>query len=216
MHTTNAFDDGERVVVDAPISDGNPFPFFPQVDGSPWNPVAARHTMRRLVFDMGSSSDSYQETILDPTDIVDLVRVDDRYLTLPYRYVYSSMHDPDQPFDSERAGNNRAVNTYFRYDLQTGDWRKYFVGDTHSLQEVSFIPRKPDAPEGDGYLIGTASNYADMRTELVLVDAVEMEELARVYLPFRHTPQVHARWYSSTELPLDDAPLPPFTGRIQD
>jgi carotenoid cleavage dioxygenase-like enzyme len=215
MHTINAFDDGDKVIVDAPISDGNPFPFFPQVDGSPWDPVAARHTIRRLTFDMASSGDSYVEQILDPTDVVDLARVDDRFNSLPYRYVYSSMNDPEQPFDRERAGNNRVVNSYFRYDLQTGEWRKFFAGDVHSLQEVSFIPRSANAPEGDGYLIGTASNYADMRTELVIVDAVEMEQLARVYLPFRHTAQVHGRWYNNQELPLADSPVPPYTGRRQ-
>jgi carotenoid cleavage dioxygenase-like enzyme len=215
MHTINAFDDGDKVIVDAPISDGNPFPFFPQVDGSPWDPIAARHTIRRLTFDMASSGDSYVEQILDPTDVVDLARVDDRFNSLPYRYVYSSMNDPEQPFDRERAGNNRVVNSYFRYDLQTGEWRKFFAGDVHSLQEVSFIPRSANAPEGDGYLIGTASNYADMRTELVIVDAVEMEQLARVYLPFRHTAQVHGRWYNNQELPLADSPVPPYTGRRQ-
>jgi carotenoid cleavage dioxygenase len=99
--------------------------------------------------------------------------------------------------------------------METGEWRKYFVGDVHSLQEVTFIPRRADATEGDGYLIGTASNFADMRTELVIVDAQEMHELARVYLPFRNTPQVHARWYGSNELPFADTPLPPYTGRRQ-
>jgi carotenoid cleavage dioxygenase len=215
MHTANAFDDGDKVVVDAPISDGNPFPFFPQIDGSPWSPQLARHTIRRLTFNMASKSDGYEEKILDPTDVVDLVRVDDRYNSVPYRYVYSSMSDPEKPFNRERAGNARATNSYFRYDVQTGEWRKYFAGDVHSLQEVSFIPRRANAPEGDGYLIGTASNFADMRTELVIVDAVEMQELARVFLPFRNTPQVHGRWYSSRELPLRDAPMPPYTGRSQ-
>ena len=215
VHTINAYDNGNKVTVDAPISDGNPFPFFPQIDGSPWNPMLARHTIRRLTFDMASRRDSYEEQILDPTDVVDLARVDDRYISVPYRYVYSSMFDPDQPFDRERAGTNRVTNSYFRYDTRTGEWRKYFAGDVHSLQEVSFIPRSASAPEGEGYLIGTASNYADMRTELVIVDAIEMEELARVFLPFRNTPQVHGRWYSSRELPLLDAPLPPYSGRRQ-
>jgi carotenoid cleavage dioxygenase len=215
MHTINAYDDGAKVIVDAPISDGNPFPFFPQIDGSPWSPQLARHTIRRLVFDMAATGDTYQETILDPTDVGDLARVDDRFLSLPYKYVYSMMSDPSQPYDAARAGPNRVVNSYFRYDLTNGEWRKYFVGDVHSLQELSFIPRSATAPEGDGWLIGTASNYADMRTELVIVDAIEMRELARVFLPFRMTPQVHARWYNSSELPLADLGPPAYTGRVQ-
>lgn len=216
MHTINAFDDGDKVIVDAPISDGNPFPFFPQIDGSPWSPQLARHTIRRLTFDMAGAGDSYTENILDPTDVVDLARVDDRYISLPYRYVYSMMADASQPYDAERAGpGNRVVNTYFRYDLTNGEWRKYFVGDVHNLQELSFIPRSATAPEGNGWLIGTASNYAEMRTELVIVDAESMVEQARVILPFRMTPQVHARWYGANELPLATQPLPPYRGRVQ-
>ncbi|MES2606624.1 MAG: carotenoid oxygenase family protein, partial [Pseudomonadota bacterium] len=215
MHTINAFDDGDKVVVDAPISDGNPFPFFPQIDGSPWSPPLARHTIRRLTFDMASTGDTYEEKILDQQDVVDLARMDDRFLSLPYKYVYSMMSDTTKPYDVARAGPNRAVNSYFRYDLTNGEWRKYFVGDVHNLQEMSFIPRSATAPEGDGWLIGTASNYAEMRTELVIVNAETMVEEARVILPFRMTPQVHARWYSSAELPLSSEPMPAYKGRVQ-
>ncbi len=216
MHTINAYDDGNKVIVDAPISDGNPFPFFPQIDGSPWQPQLARHTIRRLVFDFDSTADTYQETILDPTDVGDLARVDDRFLSLPYKYVYSMMSDPSQPYDAARGGaGNRVTNSWFRYDTTNGEWRKFFAGPVHNVQELSFIPRSPTAPEGDGYIIGTASNYADMRTELIIVDAMEMTELARVFLPFRMTPQVHARWYGSTELPLHDRFNVPYTGRVQ-
>src|SRR5690606_18083935 len=107
------------------------------------------------------------------------------------------------------------IFAYFRFDIESREFRSWFVGDTHSLQEVSFIPRSANAPEGDGWLIGTASNYADMRTELVIVDAVEMQEEARVFLPFRNTPQVHARWYSSSELPLAENWAPTYNGRVQ-
>ncbi len=78
----------------------------------------------------------------------------------------------------------------------------FFAGDTHSLQEVSFVPRRGSSEEGDGYLIGTASNLAEMRTELVIVDAQRLEEIARVYLPFRAPTQVHGYWYDAEELDL--------------
>ncbi len=216
MHTINGHTEGSKVIIEVPSSDGNFFPCIPSVDGSPFNPVEARHFIRRLTFDLASSSETFTEEILDPTDIVDLAKVDHRYLTLPYQYVYSTMHDPDQPFDEERGGSGaRAVNSFCRYDLGTGEWRKYFAGDTHNLQEVSFIPRSADAPEGDGYLIGTASNYAEMRTELLILDAQEMDELARVSLPFRMTPQVHGAWYDASELPMGDTGYPEYDVREQ-
>lgn len=216
FHTANGRTEGDKVIIEAPISDGNPFPFFPSIDGSPWNPALAQHTLRRLTFDLGSNRDTWDEEILLQTPINDLVRVDERFLSLPYRYIYSAWHDREQPWDAERAGERERVNNaYFRFDIDSGDFRSWYVGDTHSLQEVSFIPRSNDAAEGDGWLMGTCSNYADMRTELVIVDAVEMQEEARVFLPFRAKPQVHARWYNSEQLPLRGRTLPTYNGRIQ-
>lgn len=136
---------------------------------------------------------------------------------LPYRYVYSGIRDTSKPFDTSRAGQigNNFMNSYFRFDLETRDLKTYFAGDTHSLQEVSFIPRNAGAPEGDGFLMGIANNFGDMRSELVIVDAQELEEIARVFLPFRSTAQVHGRWVSANELPFSEHVIPPYTGRVQ-
>jgi carotenoid cleavage dioxygenase-like enzyme len=95
------------------------------------------------------------------------------------------------------------VNSYGRFDLHTGQLRKYFAGPTHGLQELSFVPRKGGG-EGQGYLVGVASNYAEARSELVIIDAERLEEgdLARVILPFKLSSQVHGVWASADELPL--------------
>ena len=65
------------------------------------------------------------------------------------------------------------------------------------------MPRKNGA-EGEGYIMGMASNYAEMRSELIIADAQRLEEgdVARVILPFRATAQVHGRWFDQSELPF--------------
>jgi carotenoid cleavage dioxygenase-like enzyme len=72
-----------------------------------------------------------------------------------------------------------------------------------SLQEVTFVPR-PGGREGDGYLIGVASNYAELRSELVIADAQRLSEgdVARVLLPFRISAQVHGMWASADEITM--------------
>lgn len=217
IHTLNGHTEGNKVIVEAPISDGNPFPWVNAVDGSPWNPQKSGFSIRRLTFDLSSSGDSYQEEILFSGPFTDLARIDDRYISLPNRYIYSGISDNTKPFDSERAGTvgNNIMNSYFRFDLETSELKTFFAGDTHSVQEVSFIPRSATSAEGDGFLVGIANNYADMRSELVIVDAQAMEELARVYLPFRSTAQVHGRWFNASELPFSDDVIPPYTGRVQ-
>jgi carotenoid cleavage dioxygenase-like enzyme len=207
VHTLNARTEGENVILEAPIYDSNPFPFFPPVDGSPWDPQKARAYIRRNTFNLASKDDGFTEEKLFPMNVSDLGRVDDRYLSLPYRYAFTAYGDRDRPFDEARAGNlrGRVNNCYGRFDLATGKLNSYFAGDTHSLQEVCFIPRTNSSEEGAGYIIGVASNYAEMRSELIIADAQHLEEgdVARVILPFRATAQVHGRWVSENELPFD-------------
>src|SRR5690606_18332005 len=51
IHTINATEEDGRIVLDAPVSDSNPFPFFPAIDGSPWDPQGGKATVRRWTID---------------------------------------------------------------------------------------------------------------------------------------------------------------------
>jgi carotenoid cleavage dioxygenase-like enzyme len=206
MHTFNAHDEGNKVVLYAPFYDSNFFPFFPPVDGTPWNPAKARSFIRKITLDLNSKSDAWQEEILWPVQISDLGKVDPRVLTLQTRYLYTNYFDPERPIDRERMVGNappRPTNCYVRFDITNGKTDTYFAGPTHNLQECTFVPRAGGG-EGDGYLLGVASNYAESRSELVIADAQRLGEgdIARVILPFRISQQVHGVWAGADELPL--------------
>ena len=204
MHTFNAHTEGSKIILHAPFWDGNFFPFFPNIDGSPWDQKAARAFIRRITLDLSSKSDAWTEEILFPFPVMDLGKVDPRFLTLDQRYGFTGFADPKRPFDEARAGNikGRVTNCYGRFDFRTGKFDAYFAGDTHSLQECSFIPRPGSRDEGDGYLVGVAQNYAEMRSELIIADARDLAagDIARVILPFRSSAQVHGIWASAGEL----------------
>lgn len=206
MHTINARTEGNKVILEAPFWDTNFFPFFPNSDGSPWERDRAKAYIRRYTFDLNSKDDRWHEETLFPSPVVDLARIDPRFLSLDQRYVYTGFTDDKAPFDTRRAGNmrGRVTNNYGRFDLKTGKSEAYFAGKSHSLQECCFVPRPGSTAEGDGYLIGVASNYAEMRSELVIVDAQRMAEgdVARVLLPFRAGPQVHGIWIDEGAVPL--------------
>jgi carotenoid cleavage dioxygenase-like enzyme len=207
IHVLNATTRGNKVILEAPVSDGNPFPFFPQADGSPWSPQKAATTLRRWTFDLDSTRDTWEEEALFPNVIGGgLARVDERYWSMPYRYGFMGYSDPSRPFDAARAGNPRIpiTNCYARLDFEQGRVDSYFVGDVGSLQECQFVPRRQGAPEGDGYLIGIASNYAGMHSELVIADAQHLSDgdVARIRLPFRLNSQVHGWWVDADELGL--------------
>jgi carotenoid cleavage dioxygenase len=207
VHTFNARTEGSKVVLESPVGETNPFPFFPAEPGN-GDPPSARHgtTIRRHVFDLDSGHDGYTEEIVTTQAISGLGRIDDRYISLPYRYGYAGFADPERPFDEARAGDlrGRVMNCYGRFDMRTGARSAYFAGETHNLNEPVFVPRRPDSPEGDGYLIGVANNLAEMRSELVIADAMHLEagDIGRVILPFRLGPQVHGNWIPAERLPF--------------
>ena len=78
----------------------------------------------------------------------------------------------------------------------------FFVGDTHIVQEPTFVPRTSGSAEGDGFVLATVHNVESMRCELLILDATQMRELARVVLPFRNPSQVHGVWATEQDLPL--------------
>lgn len=206
MHTFNAYSEGNKVILYAPFYDSNFFPFFPPVDGSPWQPEKARAFIRKITLDLDSPSDHYQEEILWPMEVSDLGKVDPRVLTLDSRYLYTGYFDPERPFDRDLIVGTppaRVTNCYGRFDVKTGKIDTYFAGPVHSLQECTFIP-VGRGEEGRGYLIGVASNLAELRSELVIADAQRLAEgdIARVLLPFRISAQVHGMWAEASELDL--------------
>ena len=204
MHTFNAHTVGNKVILYAPFYDSNFFPFFPPVDGSPWDPKKAKAYVRKITLDLSSKKDTWTEEILWPFNVQDLGRIDTRFMSLEHRYGYTGFGDPQRPFDEARAGNlkGRVTNCYGRFEFETGKLNTYFAGPTHSLQECCFVPRTGSNKEGDGYLIGVAQNYADMRSELIIADAQNLEagDVARVILPFRSSAQVHGLWSPEGEL----------------
>lgn len=198
-HTTNAWSEGDRVILEAPVASNNFHPYFPNTDGSAFDVAGVSPTMRRWTFDLSSKDEGWREEILfDGLRGTSLVRIDDRYMGQRFRYSYMLMVDPSLPFDRERGGNLsvRVANAIWRFDHATGRHDRLSAGNTHGLSEAQFVPARPDAPEGEGYLLTVANDFSAMRSELVIADAMRLEQgpVARVKLPFRLHTQVHGWW----------------------
>ncbi|HVS23897.1 MAG TPA: carotenoid oxygenase family protein [Gammaproteobacteria bacterium] len=195
LHFLNATDDGTKITMELPVSDEERSP----------------SQIKRWTFNLNSKSDVFAEEVISTSNGV-LARMDDRYLSLPYRYGYVGHNDSSKPFDTAAGGNRagRVTNCYRRFDLKNPGFDKesvFFAGPTHSLQESMFVPRKGSQSEGDGYVVGVASNYAEMLSELHIVDAKKMEQgaIAVVKLPFRLRGGTHVNWYSADELATQEA-----------
>lgn len=206
VHTTNAWSEGNRIILEAPVAAGNFHPYFPRVDGKPNDPSGYVPTMRRWIFDLDSGSDTWTEEILfGGMKVTSFTRIDDRYLTRENRYSFMLLSDPSLPVNRDFADTLavRVSNAWYRLDHRTGGIDKFSAGDCHGMSEPQFVPRAPDAPEGDGYLIGVVNDFRSLRSELVVVDAMNLAggAVAHVKLPFRLHMQVHGWWVTSGPTP---------------
>lgn len=195
-HVMGAFSDGEQIRVDMDMALKNQFPFFPNLHGEPFDPQAARGQVTRLSVDLRRRSPRYDMEVLYPHAGV-LPRQDDRYHTLPYRFGFMPTLEASKPLDERLAQMlMRPLNCYTKFDHATGETSSFFVGPDSGLQEPCFVPRRPDAAEGDGYLVGVVNRYLEWRSDLVIVDTSQMEAgpVATVRLPFRINGQVHGWW----------------------
>ncbi len=103
--------------------------------------------------------------------------MDDRRAGLAYRHGYYAA----------RAGDAQARNAIAHIDHQTGTRRLHLLPPGDATSEPVFVPRTPDAPEGDGFLLAVVWRNEDKRSDLIVLDAAAADRapLATVQLSHR-------------------------------
>ena len=204
-HVMNAFNDGSKVYFDVPVAKNNMFPFFPDIHGTAYNPEEARSYMTRWCVDMNNPGDNF-ETDQVLTDMIgEFPRIDDRYATRPYSYGWLLVTDPDMPFEGPGArASGFLANKIGFINVKNGTQSSWFCGPQSIIQEPCFVPRKPDSAEGDGYIIALVDNVVSNISELVILDALRVEEgpIGRVRLPFRMRSGLHGNWCDESKLQI--------------
>jgi len=201
-HIMNAFNDGRKIYVDSPVAESNMFPFFPDITGKPFDREKAASRLSRWSIDLDSNNEGFEQSQLY-TVVGEFPRIDDRYAMQSYRHGYMAAHDPALPF-ALKGGSITGMffNTLAHVDHATGKTDTYFVGPTSGFQEPVFIPRSANAPEGDGYLAALANRYDEMRSDLVILDAMRLADgpVATVRLPLRLRAGLHGNWVPGDHL----------------
>lgn len=194
-HTMNAFEEGGRIHIDMSVGESVVFPFFPEINGAPFDPEAATPYMSRWTLDLNKPTDDFSQNRL--SDIPgEFPRINESRASLGYRFGYMSMqsgvHDPTMP----PSASGMRFDLIGRIDLDSGVTSTHYVGDTSATQEPMFVPRRGGTSEDDGYLLALINRYDEMRSDLLILDAahVEGEPLATVALPLRLRNGLHSTW----------------------
>jgi carotenoid cleavage dioxygenase-like enzyme len=177
FHTLNAFDDGEKVVVDLVK-----FPKMLQnglLEGSPppvldrWtiDPVAGRVTQRTL-------DDRPQE----------FPRVDERRMSLPHRYGYT--------VSGNALLDGKVGEAMLKRDYLRGCTEIRPLGRGSYVGEAVFAPSAPDSAEDEGHVMALMYDAARGATDLLILAAQDFtgKPVATVHLPVRVPLGFHGSW----------------------
>ena len=182
-HTLNAFDDGNRVVVDLCRQDA---PAFPAADGTPNREPSLRQYLERWT--LGPATDAVATARL--SDIVcEYPRIDERRTGLAYRYGYfAAGGGPGTGDPCQRA--------IARFDHATGAMQTCHLGARCAVSEPVFVARRDSTVEGDGYLLATIYDEDRNASRLAVFDAydVTIGPIACAYLDHRIPMGFHGSW----------------------
>jgi carotenoid cleavage dioxygenase-like enzyme len=212
-HTMNAFEAGGRIHIDMSVGDSVVFPFFPELNGAPFDPEAARPYVSRWTLDPTGPTDDFVQRML--TDVPgEFPRIDERRALRPYRYGYASMQggiaDPTMP----PSASGMRFDLIGRIDTESGETVTHYVGHGCATQEPVFVPRAGSVTEGDGYVLALVNRYAEMRSDLLVLDAADIagEPVATLALPLRLRNGLHGTWVAGADLrgylPIERAGIP--------
>ncbi len=173
FHVLNAWDEPDgRVVADVMQYDTPAL--FPRPDGSmPQGDTAAR--LVRWTLDPAAGTDAFSAEPLDDLQ-GEFPRLDERLAGSRNRYgAFAARSRKDGSLDTiawlDRTTGRRALHT-----LPEGD----------GFSEPVFVPRTPDAPEGDGWLLALAYRAAGHRSDLLVLDTAGIDRAPLATVPLAH------------------------------
>lgn len=146
-------------------------------------------TLHRMSIDMATHKIS--DTEIAPM-LVEFPRVNDALNALPTRFVYLPTRTDTLRIDNPPSAT---FNTMLKANAETGDIIGHDFGN-RLAGEATFIPRRANGREDDGYLATFVFDPANRTSDLVLLDAahIDAKPLAVIRLPQRVPQGLHGTW----------------------
>jgi carotenoid cleavage dioxygenase-like enzyme len=185
FHFLNAWDDGDTIVAYGCRMPSIDLDFEARSDAMA---AAASHPgigLAKWTIDLAAGT-CHEEMVHDLRS--DFPRLHDDRLGLSHRYGYASA-TLDGPM-------SLTFNGIVRYDLQTGAEVLLPFGEGTAIGEAVFAADPEGSAETDGWLMVYATDLAELRTDLCIIDARDLAAgpVARVHLPQRVPAGFHGNW----------------------
>jgi carotenoid cleavage oxygenase len=177
FHPLNAYDDGNRIVLDV-VRHASVF-------NSGLRIVPERPSLDRWTVDLAAGKVTDER--LDDT-AQEFPRVDERLVGRAHRYGYAVGYSD---------GATGTPDAILKHDLTARRTDKVHFGSGSEPGEFVFVPSDADAGEDDGVAMGFVYHRSTDRSDLVLLDGQSLETVATVHLPARVPHGFHGNWVPS-------------------
>lgn len=183
FHPLNAWEEGSLIHAD--VMEYPQAPLFPLADGTMTRNAAAH--LVRWTFDLAGDSNTVRRTQLDDLP-GEFPRLDERRAGLSYRHGWYAVNQG-------RPGGVQ-FDGIAHLDLKTGRRAVCAFTGGDAPGEPVFVPRTPDAEEGDGWLVAVVYRAAEDRSDFVVLDAQDVAAgpIAVAKLPRRVPFGFHGNW----------------------
>ncbi len=191
FHFWNAYDEGSKVVMLFPAFD-RIYHFDLQGNPAPIDPDELNCKLVKWTFDLETGTSKKEE--LDDL-AMDYHRVDPRFWGRQWGKTFSNVWLANgRP---PREGGSWPMNGIAHYDHVTGARKlRELRPGTWTTPEPAFVPRGPNAPEGDGYLLSLVYREEERRSDIEILDTndITAEPVATVKLPYRVVYGAHGQY----------------------
>ena len=150
---------------------------------------------QRWSFDLGSSATTFEiRKLFD--HIGEMPVVDPRHLMSRARHFWFGSNNPALGPMLEWGPKGPPFTCLGHFDEAAGKLNFWYAGPDSAPEEPLFVPRSADAPEGDGWLLSIVGRRAHNRTDLVVLDALDIAAgpVATVRMPCRIHEGFHGTW----------------------
>lgn len=183
FHPMNAYDDGDRVVMDVCRFDS----MFEQRDESGVDGPLDSDLPTLTRWEIDTRAGVLKESTLDDR-AMEFPRIDERRVGYEYRYGYSL------ELLSSEVGTE--FGHIFKRDHRAGTIEVHNLGPGRSAGEAVFVPASDIAGEDEGWVMSIVYDSRSDKSDLVIVDATDFEgsPTAVIHLPTRVPYGFHGNW----------------------
>ena len=192
-HTINAWEEGSLLHLDHFFTRSGWLSQFPHVsdpNAREQPPFAERWTV-----DLASAEDAVAiERLHD--QVGEMPVIDPRFLGQRTRNFFFGTSNPALGPPLEWGPKGPPFTCLCHFDMLTGELDYYYAGPHSAPEEPLFVPKSPDAAEGDGWLLSVVGRRAENRTDIVILDACHLAAgpVATIRLPCRIHEGFHGAW----------------------